>query len=156
MNIDLDKCRPYKDFGKGFYLTDIQEQAEQMAYRVARIYGGKPVLNAFTIADDFMQNTNLKIKDFGNTATEEWASFILNNRSRKFTENSNPLSNQDNKYDIVIGCVANDDIALLFRQYQNELIDFASLIKGLTYKKLSKQYSFHTQKSIQLLTKIGV
>ena len=23
--IDLDKCRPYKDFGKGFYLTTIRE-----------------------------------------------------------------------------------------------------------------------------------
>lgn len=22
--IDLAKCRPYKDFGKGFYLTDIR------------------------------------------------------------------------------------------------------------------------------------
>jgi len=25
--IDLSKCRPYKDFGQGFYLTDISEQA---------------------------------------------------------------------------------------------------------------------------------
>lgn len=39
-NIDLNKCRPYKDFGKGFYLTEIRDQAEKMASRVARIYGG--------------------------------------------------------------------------------------------------------------------
>ncbi|MDR1158105.1 MAG: DUF3990 domain-containing protein [Oscillospiraceae bacterium] len=25
--VDLLKCRPYKDFGCGFYLTDIEEQA---------------------------------------------------------------------------------------------------------------------------------
>ena len=25
--IDLNRCRPYKDFGRGFYLTDIREQA---------------------------------------------------------------------------------------------------------------------------------
>ena len=25
--IDLSKCSPYKDFGRGFYLTDICEQA---------------------------------------------------------------------------------------------------------------------------------
>lgn len=25
--IELAKCRPYKDFGQGFYLTDIREQA---------------------------------------------------------------------------------------------------------------------------------
>ena len=28
--IDLSKCKPYKDFGQGFYLTEIKEQAEQM------------------------------------------------------------------------------------------------------------------------------
>ena len=31
--IELSKCRPYKDFGKGFYLTDIRQQAEEMAIR---------------------------------------------------------------------------------------------------------------------------
>lgn len=36
--IDLDKCRPYKDFGKGFYLTTIREQAEKMAHRVAYLW----------------------------------------------------------------------------------------------------------------------
>ena len=45
--IDLDKCRPYKDFGKGFYLTTIKEQAEKMAKRVSKIYGGPPVVNFF-------------------------------------------------------------------------------------------------------------
>lgn len=29
-NINLSMCRPYKDFGTGFYLTDIKEQAERM------------------------------------------------------------------------------------------------------------------------------
>ncbi|SDB26072.1 DUF3990 domain-containing protein [Butyrivibrio sp. INlla16] len=43
-NISLSACRPYKDFGRGFYLIDIPEQAERMAERVARIYGGEPVL----------------------------------------------------------------------------------------------------------------
>lgn len=40
--IDLVLCRPYKDFGKGFYTTDILEQAQKMAKRVATIYGGNP------------------------------------------------------------------------------------------------------------------
>ena len=38
--IDLSKCRPYKDFGQGFYLTDLEDQAVKMARRVARLYGG--------------------------------------------------------------------------------------------------------------------
>ena len=32
--IKLDMCRPYKDFGQGFYLTVMKEQAEKMeAYK---------------------------------------------------------------------------------------------------------------------------
>lgn len=57
--IELSKCRPYKDFGKGFYTTELQEQAEKMAKRVARIYGGSPVVNAFEINDDFMTANGL-------------------------------------------------------------------------------------------------
>lgn len=38
--IDLSKCRPYKDFGQGFYLTEIRGQAEKMAQRTSVIYGG--------------------------------------------------------------------------------------------------------------------
>lgn len=28
-NINLAMCRPYKDFGREFYLTDIEEQAKK-------------------------------------------------------------------------------------------------------------------------------
>lgn len=42
--IELDKCSPYKDFGKGFYLTDILEQADAMAQKKSRIYGGSPIV----------------------------------------------------------------------------------------------------------------
>ena len=31
--IDLSLCKPYKDIGKGFYLTDMLQQALDMAYR---------------------------------------------------------------------------------------------------------------------------
>ncbi len=33
-NVDLSKCRPYKDFGQGFYLTTIKEQAQQYLKKV--------------------------------------------------------------------------------------------------------------------------
>lgn len=38
--IDLDKCVPFKDFGKGFYLTDIREQAEALAQKKSRLFRG--------------------------------------------------------------------------------------------------------------------
>lgn len=150
-SINLAMCRPYKDFGKGFYLTDIEEQAKQMAKRVSRIYGGSPVVNAFEIQDDFKKKSDIKIKDFGIQTTEEWAKFVMNNRNRAFTDEVNTLCNKDNKYDIVIGPVADDNMALLFRQYENEIIDFETLLKGMIYKKTSSQYSFHTEKGIKLL-----
>ena len=47
-SICLDRCSPYKDFGKGFYLTDIEEQARQMAIRRTRIAGeGTPCITAY-------------------------------------------------------------------------------------------------------------
>ena len=153
-NINLAMCRPYKDFGQGFYLTDIEEQAEKMAIRVARIYGEKPIINIYEIDDDFKDFKDLKIKDFGIQTTEEWARFVMNNRSRVFTDIKNVLCNKDNKYDIVIGPVADDNMALLFRQYENEIIDFETLVKGMIYKETSSQYSFHTEKSVKLLRKV--
>ena len=45
--IDLNRCRPYKDFGRGFYLTDIREQAQRMAARTARMFSGNPTLTMF-------------------------------------------------------------------------------------------------------------
>ena len=30
-SVDLSKSKPYKNFGKGFYLSDSKVQAEQMA-----------------------------------------------------------------------------------------------------------------------------
>lgn len=153
-SINLAMCRPYKDFGKGFYLTDIKEQAEKMAVRVSKIYGGFPVVNVFEIEDNFKKLSDIKIKDFGVHTTEEWAKFVMNNRNRAFEDEKNVLCNKDNKYDIVIGPVADDNMALLFRQYENEIIDFDTLLKGMIYKKTSSQYSFHTEKGIKLLRKV--
>ena len=154
--IDLAMCRPYKDFGRGFYLTVMKEQAEKMAKRVARIYGGAPVLNAFEIDDLPVNSGGLRIKDFGTETSEEWARFVMNNRSRKFADFSNMECNFDNKYDVVIGPIANDDMAVLFRQYENGIITFESMVSGMVYKETTNQYSFHTEKAISLLKKVGV
>ena len=65
--INLSMCRLYKDFGRGFYLTVMKKQAEKMAMRVAKIYGGLPILNVYEINDSFLENKELNIKDFGTT-----------------------------------------------------------------------------------------
>lgn len=145
--IDLDKCRPYKDFGKGFYLTTIKEQAEKMAKRVSKIYGGQPVVNFFRY--DSVVDNGINIKRF-DSPTEEWARFVINNRNGEKSAGDNNL---DNKYDIVIGPVANDDLALLFRQFSNGMIEIDTLIREMKYKKLTDQYSFHSEKALRFLTK---
>ena len=69
---------------------------------------------------------------------------------------SNLECNFDNKYDVVIGPIANDDMAVLFRQYENGVITFENMVNGMIYKKTTNQYSFHTEKAISLLKKVGV
>jgi hypothetical protein len=146
--VEFEKCRPYKDFGRGFYLTDIKSQAEMMAKRTARIHGGSAHVSAFEFDEERGEFLNVLRFDVPN---REWAMFVLNNRSREFKDFGDKLCNQDNKYDIVIGPVANDDIAYLFRTFTNGLIDIDTLVKGLEYKKLTKQFSFHTEKSLTCL-----
>lgn len=57
---------------------------------------------------------------------------------------------------MVIGPIANDDMAVLFRQYENGVITFDNMVSGMIYKKTTNQYSFHTEKAISLLRKVGV
>lgn len=154
--IDLSHCRPYKDFGQGFYTTDMPEQAKRMAERVAKIYGGSPIVNSYRISDDFLTLEYLKIREFGVVPSEEWALFVMNNRNKHFSNYESMDCNFDCKFDVVHGPVANDDMAVLFRQYQNEWISFDALVKGMTYKEFTSQYSFHTEAAVQLLEKEGV
>ena len=139
--IDLAKCRPYKDFGQGFYLTQIKEQAEQMARRTATIYGGEPIVSEFEFDESAL--TELSVKQF-DEPNEEWALFVLANRSK---ENQQPT----HSFDIVIGPVADDNIATLFRNFNDGIIDLPMLVGGLKYKKISSQYFFHSVAAIKYL-----
>ena len=59
--IDLSKCKPYKDFEQVFYLTEIKEQAEQMARRTSAIYGGEPIVTEFEFDDTTFNTLSVKI-----------------------------------------------------------------------------------------------
>jgi hypothetical protein len=154
MSINLNCCKPFKDFGRGFYLTTIEEQAEIMAKRNVRVYGGAPVVTSFKFDETVLSGDDLSVKVFAEPDAD-WALFVLNNRNRDFTAHTDPNSNHDNKYDIVTGPVANDDIVLLFRKFVNGHIELEALVKEMKYKKLSNQYSFHTERAVALLSKTG-
>ena len=87
----------------------------------------------------------INIKKF-DRPSEKWAKSILNNRDRNYKCLDNKECNADNKYDLVIGPVVADDIIILFRTFVNGLIDINILIKEFTYKELTDQYFFHTEK----------
>ena len=153
--VDLSKCRPYKDFGQGFYLTDLPEQAQKMAQRVARIYGGTPVVTCFELDMDEIMNAQLSIRTF-DVPDKTWAMFVMNNRSRAMINPSSLECNLNNQYDVVIGPVANDDLALLFRQFEEGLITVDVLVREMEYKRLTSQYSFHSPSALAYLRREGV
>lgn len=144
--IDLAKCRPYKDFGKGFYLTDIRRQAERMAARTVKMFQGKPTLTSFEFDLDSAVKQGLKIKIF-NSPDEEWARFVMANRDINVMQPSHD-------FDIVIGPVADDTIARLLRMFTENFISEQQLVKELTFSEVTSQYFFHTEAAINMLKKI--
>jgi len=152
-HIDLDLCKPYKDFGKGFYTTELERQAVNMAKRTVKQFGGKPYVTQFTVDDAEFQNCVL-IKKIFTAPTNEWALFVINNRNRNYDDIAGANCNLDNKYDIVIGPVANDDLRFLFDLFEDKILTINELSKRLEYKKLTSQISFHSVKAVRLLNKI--
>ncbi len=144
--IDLEKCRPHKDFGRGFYLTDIRRQAERMAARTAKMFKGEPTLTKFEFDLDAAGEAGLKIKIF-DSPNHEWARFVMANRSIGTTQ---PVHD----YDIVIGPVADDTIARLLRMFSENFIDEQQLLKELTFSEVTSQYCFHTRAAVEMLRKI--
>lgn len=78
--------------------------------------------------------------------------FLYYGAARTGTENGKPCC----KNDIVSGPIADDDMTVLFRQYQNSMISMDMLINGMTYKETTSQYSFHTERAVKFLKKVGV
>lgn len=142
-SIELSKCRPFKDFGQGFYLTEIEDQAQIMANRTALIYGGEPVVTLFYFDTSALGAKNISVKQF-KEPDEEWALFVMANRHREKTQPCH-------QYDIVVGPVADDAIATLFRNFDDGIIDLPTLVARLKFQKVSSQFLFHTQRVLHYL-----
>ena len=80
----------YKDFGYGFYCTNIKKQARRWAITKR----GKSVINKY----NYVKNENLKIYSF-TEMSEEWLQFVVNCRQGK-----------EHNFDIVEGPMADDQI----------------------------------------------
>lgn len=144
--IDLAKCRPNKDFGQGFYLTDIRSQAAAMAVRRCEFEEtGNPIVQEYEFDEHIIDSQEVKVKIFDGVS-QEWAEFILMNR----------MAHGDRKhdYDIVVGPVADDGVVFQLNLYMQRLITMEMLIKELTFSHLNNQYFFGTERAIQQLKRV--
>lgn len=143
--IDISKCSPNKDFGQGFYLTDIPKQAEYMAVRRVRQSGeGVATVLAYEFDELMLHNKAIRVRTF-EKPTEAWATFVLKNRKDEDFSHG---------YDIVVGSVADDGVALQLRRYEEKLISMRTLVRELTYRKLNRQYCFCTELAISKLKRV--
>ena len=146
--IDLSMGMRDKDFGKGFYLTDIRSQAEEIAKRRTRIVGfGNPTVTEYSFDESLLCSGELNVKVFPDEPTVEWAKFIDANRHASKTGFSH-------NYDVIVGPVADDGVAFQLERFHEQLIDDETLARELTYKKLNRQYFFGTERAISKLMKL--
>lgn len=142
--IALEMSKPNKDFGKGFYLSDNESQAMEMANFKSALLGGEPTVTKFELNDLAMQSSDLHIKIFADYS-EEWADFVFANREGHKVE----------QYDIVYGPIANDKVGLQIRKLKDGTIDKAEFLNRLKFMKgITFQYYFGTEKSIKHLAKL--
>lgn len=142
--IDIAKSNPYKDFGRGFYLTDLRHQAERMALRKVKFFGGECVVQEYEFDDSLLADNILNVKVFA-SPNEEWAEFIHNNRNN---------GNYHHDYDVVVGPIADDGVAFLLGRYEEGTITLAELARQLEYRQLNNQYYFGTARAINLLKRV--
>lgn len=144
--VELAKEQKFKDFGQGFYTTDIREQAEAWARKITSRFGGKATVTEFEFDLDAALKTGLDIKIF-EQADKEWALFVMDNRRQSGTVFKHG-------YDIVIGPVADDKMVRLFGLYDMDVINLDAVVAGLEYKGLNSQYFFATERALNYLRKI--
>lgn len=147
--IDLTRGLPDKDFGQGFYLTHLRHQAERMALsKCSRSQGKTPTVTVYEFDDEEARRQKLRMKVF-DKPTEDWAKFVSENRHASRTGFTH-------QYDIVIGPIANDSMAMQFRLYEQGYITLRQLARKITFPKDNSQHFFATERAVSLLKKVEV
>ena len=126
-----------RDFGRGFYCTDIRSQAEKWAVRQGRIRKLPAVLNVYEFDTDNAQR-NLAYKMFIDYS-QEWLELVVNCRKD---------SNYVHGFDIVYGKIANDDVGETVQAVVDGLMPFDFALQKLVFMPANNQYCFCTEKSL--------
>ena len=133
---DLSFSRLRTDFGKGFYLTPLKEQAISWAQRFCREYGQAFVSEyMFLLKPDAKLPYEIKTLEFLDH-NRQWLDFITACRLGQ---------PGDEEWDLVIGGVANDKVFDTLQLYFDKLIRAEEAIGRLKYSKPNIQYCFKSQ-----------
>jgi len=158
-NANLGK--PFKDFGRGFYVSPEKQNAINIASRNKLIeesrnkrLGKTENISAYlyTFELDLSILKDYSVKEFAN-ADKEWLLFVLANRSSR---------DKSHSYDVVIGPTANDDTRASLRAYnagaygeQDSDEAMSILIRRLKVDKLPEQVYFSNNNVLSFLTSKG-
>ncbi len=135
----------FLDFGFGFYTTTNKAQAISFADKVykRRNTGGREV-SIYEI-DEQIAFPACSILRF-DAPDEAWLDFVFENRSGNY---------EGEKYDLIYGPVANDDVYTTFTLYQAGALTKEQTLEALKIKKLYNQLVFASEDALQYLRFIG-
>jgi hypothetical protein len=145
-NIDFAKCKPYKDFGKGFYVTKIHSQAEYWAKRIGKEKKTTGYVTEFEFIETAFEHWDFQVLRF-DSYNEKWLDFVIMNRNRK-------LPIPTHSYDIVEGPVADDDVTNRIDDYLVGLVSKADFLEELKFHQPTHQICLCTHQSLQALEHI--
>ena len=128
--------RPHLDFGRGFYVTTIREQAVSWACRPFN--AGKPKWVSTYDFDYDAVKSGWKVKIFP-AYNEDWLDLVIACRK------GSPVWE---KYDAVEGGIANDRVFNTIELYTAGLLPKAETLSRLSYEKPNNQICIHSQKII--------
>ena len=140
--VDLQKCKPNKDFGRGFYVTKLRSQAEDMAKRVTKYNKLTPVVTEYEFDEYAYEDEDLKVLRFDDYS-EEWLDFVVLNRNAD-------KRRQAHDYDIVEGPIADDRISRNVSKYLRGKISKEDFLEMLKHSE-NHQICFCTVNSLQML-----
>lgn len=135
----------FLDFGFGFYTTTNKAQAISFADKVykRRNTGGREV-SVYEI-DEQAAFSACSLLRF-DAPDEAWLDFVFENRSGNY---------EGEKYDLIYGPVANDDVYTTFTLYQAGALTKEQTLEALKIKKLYNQLVFASEDALRYLRFIG-
>jgi len=129
-----------RDFGVGFYTTDIYEQALKWAARQGQIRGKQATLNTYEFDEDRAEK-DLAFKKFTEYSIE-WLNFVVSNRSKLQPKHD---------FDIVFGKIANDDVGETVQAVLDGLMPLDFALQRLKFMPANNQYAFCTERALSYI-----